>query len=140
MFEVCCRKMDINATLFNDSIGLDNSTEDLLDRNIFILPVYKQLIWCTLFFLMIFVATIGNIIIMGIIIFDRRMRTVTNYFLFNLSLADFLVSTMNVTFNFVYMLNSHWPFGDYYCKVSQFIAVLTICASVFTLMFIAIDR
>ncbi|CAO1423084.1 unnamed protein product [Diamesa tonsa] len=68
------------------------------------------------------------------------MRTVTNYFLVNLSIADTMVSTLNVTFNFVYMLNSDWPFGTLYCKISQFVAILSICASVFTLMAIAIDR
>ncbi|RZB84953.1 7tm 1 domain containing protein, partial [Asbolus verrucosus] len=51
-----------------------------------------------------------------------------------------MVSTLNVTFNFVYMLNSHWPFGELYCKISQFIAVLSVCASVFSLMSISIDR
>lgn len=58
----------------------------------------------------------------------------------NLSIADAMVSALNVTFNFTYMLNSHWPFGTLYCKISQFVATLSICASVFTLMAIAIDR
>ncbi|PSN41562.1 hypothetical protein C0J52_17355 [Blattella germanica] len=35
----------------------------------------------------------------------RRMRTVTNYFLVNLSVADLFMSTFNCIFNFVYMLN-----------------------------------
>ncbi|XP_056635035.1 tachykinin-like peptides receptor 99D [Diorhabda sublineata] len=51
-----------------------------------------------------------------------------------------MVSTFNVTFNFVYMLYAHWPFGLIYCKFTQFMACLTICASVFSLMAISIDR
>lgn len=58
----------------------------------------------------------------------------------NLSVADTMVSALNVTFNYVYMLNSHWPFGRIYCKITQFIAGLSICASVFSLMAISIDR
>lgn len=58
----------------------------------------------------------------------------------NLSIADAMVSTLNVTFNYVYMLNSDWPFGRLYCKISQFVAVLSICSSVFTLCAISIDR
>lgn len=58
----------------------------------------------------------------------------------NLSIADAMVSTLNTTLNFVYMLNSNWPFGTLFCKISQFVASLSICASVFTLMAIAIDR
>ncbi|XP_055586420.1 tachykinin-like peptides receptor 99D isoform X2 [Uranotaenia lowii] len=58
----------------------------------------------------------------------------------NLSIADAMVSTLNVTFNYTYMLNLDWPFGTLYCKISQFVAILSICASVFTLMAISIDR
>lgn len=58
----------------------------------------------------------------------------------NLSVADTMVSTLNVTFNYVYMLKYNWPFGEVYCKISQFIASLSICASVFSLMAISIDR
>lgn len=62
------------------------------------------------------------------------------FFTVNLSVADTMVSTLNVTFNYVYMLKYHWPFGEIYCKISQFIASLSICASVFSLMAISIDR
>ncbi|EAA00906.6 AGAP001592-PA [Anopheles gambiae str. PEST] len=61
-------------------------------------------------------------------------------FTVNLSIADAMVSTLNVTFNYTYMLYLDWPFGTMYCKISQFVAILSICASVFTLMAIAIDR
>lgn len=58
----------------------------------------------------------------------------------NLSIADAMVSSLNVTFNYIYMLDNDWPFGELYCKISQFIATLSISASVFTLMAISIDR
>ena len=67
-------------------------------------------------------------------------RTVTNYFLVNLSIADITVATLNVIFNFIYMLNSDWPFGELYCKVTNFFSILSVSASVLTLMAISIDR
>ncbi|XP_064095584.1 tachykinin-like peptides receptor 99D isoform X2 [Macrobrachium nipponense] len=70
----------------------------------------------------------------------RRMRTVTNYFLVNLSAADLLMSVLNCIFNFIYMLHSDWPFGSVYCTISNFMANVTIAASVFTLMAISFDR
>ncbi|XP_063990471.1 tachykinin-like peptides receptor 99D isoform X2 [Diachasmimorpha longicaudata] len=117
----------------------DTNTTDT-DGNQFILPWWRQMIWTVLFVGMIAVATGGNLIVIWIVLAHKRMRTVTNYFLVNLSIADAMVSTLNVTFNYSYMLNSHWTFGSLYCKISQFIAVVTICASVFTLMAISIDR
>ncbi|XP_055524526.1 tachykinin-like peptides receptor 99D isoform X2 [Wyeomyia smithii] len=89
---------------------------------------------------MVVVASVGNLVVIWIVLANKRMRTVTNYFLVNLSIADAMVSTLNVTFNFTYMLNVDWPFGNFYCKISQFVAILSICASVFTLMAISIDR
>ncbi|XP_039292622.1 tachykinin-like peptides receptor 86C [Nilaparvata lugens] len=68
------------------------------------------------------------------------MRTVTNYLLVNLSLADLLMSLLNCIFNFIFMVNSHWPFGAFYCTVNNFVANFTVADSVFTLVAISIDR
>lgn len=73
-------------------------------------------------------------------LFHTFILFLCNVFSVNLSIADAMVSTLNVTFNYVYMLNSDWPFGTLYCKISQFVAILSIAASVFTLMAISIDR
>ncbi|XP_074647616.1 tachykinin-like peptides receptor 99D [Tubulanus polymorphus] len=82
----------------------------------------------------------GNLITIWIVIAHKRMRTVTNYFLVNLAFADLSISAFTVMFNFVYMLNSHWPFGLIYCKYSFFLSVVTITASVLTFLAIALDR
>jgi tachykinin-like receptor len=68
------------------------------------------------------------------------MRTVTNYFLVNLSVSDLLMSLLNCIFNFIFMLNSDWPFGSAYCIVNNFVANVTVAASVFTLVAISVDR
>lgn len=57
-----------------------------------------------------------------------------------MSIADTMVSTLNVIFNFISMVTNDWPFGRIYCKISQFVAVISICGSVFTLMAISIER
>ncbi|XP_072397704.1 tachykinin-like peptides receptor 99D [Diabrotica undecimpunctata] len=106
----------------------------------FILPLWRQIFWCAFYAVMVITAIGGNVIVIWIIWTNKRMRTVTNYFLLNLSVADTMVSTFNVTFNFVYMLHATWPFGLVYCKITQFMAVSTVCASVFSLMAISIDR
>ncbi|KPJ06007.1 Tachykinin-like peptides receptor 86C [Papilio machaon] len=68
------------------------------------------------------------------------MRTVTNYFLVNLSFADLMMASLNCLFNFIYMLHSDWVFGVRYCQLSNFIANVTVAASVFTLTGISFDR
>lgn len=103
-------------------------------------PWWRQVLWTLLFSIMVVTATGGNLIVVWLVLSNKRMRTVTNYFLVNLSIADAMVSSLNVTFNFTYMLRSDWPFGYIYCKINTFIAVISICASVFTLMAVSIDR
>ena len=43
---------------------------------------------------------------------NARMRSVTNYFIINLSMADIINATFNVIPNFTYMLTGNWPFGE----------------------------
>lgn len=139
----------MNATyynaLFDSNSSLNMSTNGSADygleeANVFILPWYQQAIWSLLFGSMVLIAAGGNAIVIWIVLTHERMRTVTNYFIVNLSVADIMVSTLNVIFNFVYMLDGHWPFGDAYCKISNFISILSVAASVFTLMAISLDR
>ncbi|KXJ81093.1 hypothetical protein RP20_CCG021705 [Aedes albopictus] len=117
------------------SAAYENNVTNTTLEITFILPVWRQVLWTLLFVCMVIVATVGNLVVIWIVLANKRMRTVTNYFL-----ADAMVSTLNVTFNYTYMLNLDWPFGNLYCKISQFVAILSICASVFTLMAISIDR
>lgn len=118
----------------------ESTSTPMPQGNPYILPWYLQLIYILLFVSMVVVAAGGNIIVIWIVLAHKRMRTVTNYFLVNLAVADTLISLLNTLFNFVYMLYSDWPFGKDYCKFSQFIAPCTISASVFTFMAIAVDR
>lgn len=104
------------------------------------LPWEQQVVWIVLFGVMIIIAVIGNAMVMWIILAHRRMRTVTNYFLLNLSIADFMLASGNATFNFVFMLENHWPFGGTFCVVSSFVANLTVSTSVFTIFAMSIDR
>ncbi|KAH1022771.1 hypothetical protein HUJ04_012116 [Dendroctonus ponderosae] len=57
------------------------------DRNQFILPVWRQVLWSILYAGMVIVATGGNLIVIWIVLAHKRMRTVTNYFLCKFSLS-----------------------------------------------------
>nr|KAG5690705.1 hypothetical protein BaRGS_005068 [Batillaria attramentaria] len=89
---------------------------------------------------MFVVAAGGNLIVIWIVLAHKRMRTVTNYFLVNLAVADVLISLLNTPFNFLFNLYQDWWFDRGYCKFSFFIAPCAISASVLTFMAIAIDR
>ena len=135
---VNCSMTFCPTTNFTNSTCVECPPDD--EGNKYNLPWWNELIWYVVFMGMVIVATGGNTIVIWIVLADKRMRTVTNIFLVNLSVADAMVSTLNVVFNFTYMLNLNWRFGFVYCKISQFVSILSICASVFTLMAISFDR
>ncbi|XP_058457169.1 tachykinin-like peptides receptor 86C [Malaya genurostris] len=104
------------------------------------LPWQQKMAWGVVFGAMLLVAITGNCIVLWIVLAHRRMRTVTNYFLLNLSVADLLMSSLNCSFNFIFMLNSDWPFGAVYCTINNFMANMSVASSVFTLVAISLDR
>ncbi|XP_077999605.1 neuromedin-K receptor-like [Glandiceps talaboti] len=96
--------------------------------------------WTLVFGAMIVTAAVGNLIVLWIVLAHRRMRTVTNYFIVNLALADAMNAIFNVPFPFSYLLYNDWYYGEIYCRIQRFIGPVTVAASVFTLMAIGIDR
>ncbi|RWS14599.1 tachykinin-like peptides receptor 86C [Dinothrombium tinctorium] len=104
-------------------------------------PLFSvKLFWSLLYASMIASSAIGNSLVIWIILAHKKMRTVTNLFLLNLAIADMMMALFNANFNFIFMLNSHWPFGQTYCKINNSISNLTVFASVFTITAMSFDR
>ncbi|EPY76338.1 kappa-type opioid receptor-like protein [Camelus ferus] len=67
------------------------------------------------------------------------MKTATNIYIFNLALADALVTTTMPFQSTVYLMNS-WPFGDVLCKIVISIDYYNMFTSIFTLTMMSVDR
>lgn len=67
------------------------------------------------------------------------MKTATNIYIFNLALADALVTTTMPFQSTDYLLNS-WPFGEVVCKVFISIDYYNMFTSIFTLTMMSVDR
>lgn len=119
----------------------DSFTENrTMEENIFVMPWWQQGLFITAFVILFLVATVGNLIVIWIVLAHKRMRTVTNYFLVNLAVADALISVLNTLFTSTFLMYQDWWYGLAWCKFTTFISVCTVAASVLTLMAIAIDR
>ncbi|KAG8581919.1 hypothetical protein GDO81_007840 [Engystomops pustulosus] len=68
------------------------------------------------------------------------MRTVTNYFIVNLSLADVLVTITCLPATLVVDITETWFFGKTLCKVIPYLQTVSVSVSVLTLSCIALDR
>ncbi|XP_053725972.1 neuropeptide FF receptor 1 like 2 [Synchiropus splendidus] len=83
---------------------------------------------------------VGNMLVCLIMLENRRMRTVTNLFILNLAVSDLLVGIFCIPTTLVDGLITGWPFSSMVCKMSGFIQGVSVSASVFTLVAIAVER
>ncbi|XP_045069893.1 kappa-type opioid receptor [Coregonus clupeaformis] len=85
------------------------------------------------------VGLVGNCLVMFVIIRYTKMNTATNIYIFNLAVADALVTTTMPFQSTDYLINS-WPFGEVVCKVFISIDYYNMFTSIFTLTMMSVDR
>ena len=83
---------------------------------------------------------IGNILVLLAVYFERALRTVTNYFIVNLAIADLLLGTLVLPFSSAFEVIHYWPFGDVFCDIWAAVDVLCCTASINSLCCISVDR
>ncbi|XP_057592946.1 neuropeptide FF receptor 1 [Hippopotamus amphibius kiboko] len=83
---------------------------------------------------------VGNTLVCFIVLKNRHMRTVTNMFILNLAVSDLLVGIFCMPTTLVDNLITGWPFDNATCKMSGLVQGMSVSASVFTLVAIAVER
>ncbi|XP_037321428.1 orexin receptor type 2 [Pungitius pungitius] len=102
----------------------------------------KQYEWVLIvaYIIVFFVSLIGNSLVCFAVGRNRHMRTVTNYFIVNLSFADVLVTIICLPASLVVDITESWFFGNTLCKVVPYLQTISVSVSVLTLSCIAQDR
>uniref|UniRef100_A0A4X2L987 Neuropeptide FF receptor 1 n=2 Tax=Vombatus ursinus TaxID=29139 RepID=A0A4X2L987_VOMUR len=83
---------------------------------------------------------VGNSLVCFIVVKNRQMRTVTNMFILNLAVSDLLVGVFCMPTTLVDNLITGWPFDNITCKISGLVQGMSVSASIFTLVAIAVER
>lgn len=130
-----------NATLFPDEAGgggmgpTKGDTEPFLfDRS----DVRGVLI--ALYTAVFITGFVGNLVVLLVMWVHPRMRSTTNFFLTNLAIADFCVTVFCVYQNLSLYLAQTWVFGDFLCKMYNFVNYLSYTASVMILVVNCVER
>ena len=98
------------------------------------------------YIVVILLSLFGNMVVVRVVHKNRRMRTITNYLIINMSLADLLTTVFNMlpTLYWIFRGLDVWAIGgwigDALCKLLNFAQSVSITVSVFTLCAIAFDR
>ncbi|XP_045159444.2 trissin receptor-like isoform X2 [Mercenaria mercenaria] len=126
-----------NVTFYNHTI--DNNYESNGFNNPFdILHVRILFITC---YAVVFAFCIGgNFMVLFAIARSPRLRSMTNFLLANLAIADFCVGTFCVLPNLSTFLQQNWILGKAMCKIYYYIWNVSYIASIIILTVIAIER
>ncbi|KAL3287942.1 hypothetical protein HHI36_002398 [Cryptolaemus montrouzieri] len=115
------KRQEENET--SDELATYNQTFGLEDIEQYIFP--KPWTWVLIFFhfLVFIVGIVGNFLVCVAVYRNHTMRTVTNYFIVNLAVADFLVILFCLPPSVVWDVTSTWFFGIFMCKTVLYFQV-----------------
>ena len=126
-----CIKM--NDSSGNETVGTctDPTTRHVLPESLVV----------TIFVLILSLNIIGNVIVVAVIVFHRKMHTFTNYMIFNLSVADLALGVLCIPLEIPLELNGgNWVYGGTVCTLLYPLQTATVFASVFTLVVLSCSR
>ncbi|KAF5307850.1 hypothetical protein FQR65_LT06582 [Abscondita terminalis] len=127
----------------NESISYNqtfNFINDYDDEEYIFDRVYIRIIFITIYSIVFCLCFFGNLLVILVVTMSRRLRSITNFFLANLAVADFCVGIFCVFQNLSIYLATDWILGDFLCKMYQFITSLSYTASIFILVVICTER
>ncbi|KAL0105634.1 hypothetical protein PUN28_015849 [Cardiocondyla obscurior] len=120
-----------NETLFHNVSLSEDYIFDRTDVKVIFITLYTIVFVCCFF---------GNLMVIFVVTFSRRMRSITNFFLANLAVADFCVGIFCVYQTLTNYLMNSWQLGDFLCKVYMFVHALSYTASILILVVVCTER
>ncbi|XP_041471029.1 orexin receptor type 2-like [Lytechinus variegatus] len=129
------------ANLYDDysfSFGNDSYFYDLIFEMVY--PRTHEWVILGFFLLLLLMALGGNFLVVYAVLRNEHMRSVTNYYIMNLSVADILVSLICFGPTAVGDVTETWWLGATACKLIPYFQHVTECVSIYTLTAIAADR
>ncbi|XP_029156860.1 neuropeptide SIFamide receptor-like [Nylanderia fulva] len=132
---------DHHPDLFNAS-GIANlsaigeHTPDRLYRH----SMAMSAVYCVAYVVVFVVGLIGNSFVIAVVYRSPRMRTVTNFFIVNLAVADVLVIVFCLPATLMSNIFVPWILGWFMCKTVAYVQGVSVAASVYSLVAVSLDR
>lgn len=100
-----------------------------------------QVILVLMYVLTILLSIGGNAIVVYVVFALQRLRSVTNFFIVNLSGSDIIVTTVCIPFTVLAdLIYYYWPFGSFLCHVVPYLQVVATLQRAMTLVAMTLDR
>ncbi|KAK7174017.1 hypothetical protein R3I93_003751 [Phoxinus phoxinus] len=92
------------------------------------------------FTLIMFVGLVGNLLVIYVVVKNQQMKTVTNLYIVNLATTDILFLVCCVPFTATLYTLPSWIFGDFMCRLVNYLQQVTAQATCITLSAMSVDR
>ncbi|KAM9391441.1 KISS1 receptor b [Pholidichthys leucotaenia] len=94
----------------------------------------------TFFSLIMLVGLIGNSLVIHVVTKHQQMKTVTNFYIVNLATTDILFLVCCVPFTATLYPLPSWIFGEFMCRLVNYLQQVTAQATCITLSAMSVDR
>lgn len=106
-----------------------------------VMAAYRPPLIGTLLSLFALITVLGNLLVIAAVARERYLRSVTNYFIVSLAIADFIIGAVVMPFSITLEASEQlWLFGADWCDVWHSFDVLASTASILNLSVISLDR
>jgi hypothetical protein len=85
-------------------------------------------------------AFFGNVVVIIVEIFGKRSAINLRKFLINLAVSDIMIGVFCVPFTYTDFMLGRWIFPFWLCPTAQFVQILSVFVTSFTLTIISIER
>ncbi|XP_055549108.1 neuropeptide SIFamide receptor-like isoform X2 [Wyeomyia smithii] len=142
------RRENSNTAAFISDWGSDQAQETALNDTSFYEDnelFYRHsatmtVVYCVAYFVVFLVGLVGNSFVIAVVFRAPRMRTVTNFFIVNLAVADVLVIVFCLPATLMSNIFVPWMLGWLMCKTVPYIQGVSVAASVYSLIAVSLDR
>ena len=119
-----------------------SSSGKLTESHEFRPEVHQVIITCSLIGAMIILTLVGNILVMTAFCLCKELRTITNYFLISLSLADLLTALLSMPIFMISRISEDkwFPGGAVFFGVWRSLDIICGTASIWNLCLVSVDR
>ncbi|KAL8620452.1 hypothetical protein ACOMHN_065681 [Nucella lapillus] len=126
--------------LTTEALPDDDNGSSFIPLQVDLMPAFKN-VSTILYILVIVVALLGNGSVIYLVLSQRQMRNVTNYFIASLATSDASMALVCIPTTFITaVLVDSWPFPAWMCSFGPYFQAVVVFQNAYTLIAISLER